>query len=104
MGLVKGGSVVSEVYSIEKRRVVFVEVLKGVLPTRNQSDRTCLYRVGKFLVKRCDDGRSDETAVFREVLGWAESIAADKKAGTVRNGWAVFMSMMRKELGYGSDK
>ena len=88
--------------SLEKQRVLFTEAVKGVLPPRDQADRTCLYRVGKFLQERCEKGQSDETAIWREVLGMAESIAESKKAGKIRNSWAVFMSVMRKEFGYGT--
>lgn len=86
--------------SIEKRKVEFINCFKQILRPRDQSDRTSLTRIADWLAEQCEAGKFDETAVFGQVLTWAQEVVTEKKAKMIRNPWAVLMSILKKELGY----
>lgn len=86
--------------TLEKRKLHFTEFFKEILRPIDQSDRTTLNRLTHWLGEECKAGRLDEEVVFGQVLAWAKEVEDGAKAGTVRNPWAVLMSILRKELGY----
>ena len=71
----------------------FSEALGGIIPPRSQSDRTCFVNVTRWLAEGCASGRFTP-AIYSRVLDYAK----EAKAG--RNPPAVFMALLKKELGY----
>ncbi|MFH1717136.1 MAG: DUF1376 domain-containing protein [Planctomycetota bacterium] len=77
----------------QRRALDFNEALTGIIRPRTQSDRTCFHNVTKWLVEGCAAGRFNE-AIFGRVLDYA------REASEGRNPAAVFMALLKKELGY----
>ena len=69
------------------------EALTRLIMPRCQSDRTCFRNVTNWLVEGCATGRFDER-IFERVLSYA------REAKRGRNPAAVFMAVIKKELGY----
>ena len=85
----------SDSVSLPTRTLAFFETLVQTLPPRSSSDRTCFRRVAEWLRDEVRAGRRDDD-VFGQVLLYAR----EASIGRVRNPNAVFMSILRKELGY----
>ncbi len=81
--------------SLRTRSLAFYESLLAALPARTVSDRTCYRRIAGWLIDQVEAGRFDEQ-VFAQVL----SYAAEAQQPHVRNPRAVFVSILKKELGY----
>jgi len=81
--------------SLHSKILAFYETLIRLLPPKSQSDRTCFRRLGAWLQEAIADGRLSED-VLTEVLSYAR----ESRSPGVRNPRAVFMSILRKELGY----
>lgn len=94
---VEGGS-----YKVgmERRKMDFQERFREILWPRDQSDRTTLQRLSKWLGDKCLAGDFDETVIFEAVINWARETKAGYKRKEIRNPWAVLMSILKKELGY----
>ena len=75
------------------RALAFNEALKGIIKPRNQSDRTCFHNVTNWLIEGCAASEFNEQ-IFGRVLDYA------KEANQGRNPAAVFMALIKKELGY----
>lgn len=75
------------------RALSFNEALISIIKPRNQSDRTCFRNITNWLICGCATGRFNEQ-IFDRVLGYA------REASTGRNPAAVFMALIKKELGY----
>ncbi len=75
--------------------LAFQETLIELLPMRNGSDRTCFHRITQWLRQEVEAGRR-EPRVFQEVLVWAREC----RTPGVRNPNALFLSLLKKELGY----
>jgi uncharacterized protein YdaU (DUF1376 family) len=75
------------------RALNFNTALGRILRPRSQSDRTCFANVTNWLVEGCATGRFDER-IFERVLDYA------REAKNGRNPAAVFMALIKKELGY----
>ena len=71
----------------------FNEHLTNIIRPRSQSDRTCFRNVTNFLTRGCAEGRF-EPEIFARVLDLAQ------EAKTGRKPAAVFMALLKKELGY----
>ncbi len=71
----------------------FNEALVQIIRPRSQSDRTCFHNVTKWLQEGVAKGR-----FTNDVFGCALDYA--KEARTGRNPAALFMTLLRKELGY----
>ena len=71
----------------------FNETLVQIIRPRSQSDRNCFYNVTKWLQEGVAKGR-----FTNDVFGCALDYA--KEARTGRNPAALFMTLLRKELGY----
>lgn len=78
---------------VRSRSLMFNDALVNIIQPRSQSDRTCFRNVGNWLVEGCASGRFDER-IFERVLDYA------KEARSGRRPAAVFMALLKKELGY----
>ena len=81
--------------SISTRSKAFYETLIQTLPVRGPSDRTCFRNVTRWLRESVEAGRFDDE-IFADVL----LLARESRLPGARNPNAVFMSLLRKELGY----
>lgn len=81
--------------SLRTRSLAFYETLLATIPARTVSDRTCYRRIAAWLSEEVERGRFDE-GVFQIVLGFA----TEARQPHVRNPAAVFVSILKKELGY----
>ena len=84
--------------------MVFQEQFREILRPKDQSDRTTLSKLARWLGEECKAGRLDEDVVFSQVLCWAKEVRDGEKEGTIRNAWAVLISILRKELGFEPQK
>ena len=75
--------------------LAFYETLIQVLPCKTRSDRTCFRRLADWLRDGVRERRFDPE-IFEQVLLYAREAALPGS----RNPNAVFMSILRKELGY----
>lgn len=75
------------------RALSFNEILISIIKPRNQSDRTCFRNITNWLMAGCATGRFNEE-IFNRVLDYA------REASTGRKPAAVFMTLIKKELGY----
>jgi uncharacterized protein YdaU (DUF1376 family) len=75
------------------RALHFNDALAGIIKPRSRSDRTCFHNVTKWLVEGCARGRFNDE-VFGPVLDYA------REARRGDNPAAVFMSLLKQELGY----
>ena len=71
----------------------FHDALVKLIRPKSQSDRTCFDNIMGWLVHHCIHGRFDPT-IFETVLDYT------REARQGRNPAAVFMALMKKELGY----
>jgi len=71
----------------------FTEALSRLIPPRSRSDRTCFRNVANWLAEGCAGGRFTGE-IFERVLDYAE------QARQGNNPAAMFMSMLKEELGY----
>jgi len=75
------------------RALSFNETLISIVKPRNQSDRTCFRNITNWLMAGCETGHFNNE-IFGRVLDYA------REASTGRNPAAVFMALIKKELGY----
>jgi hypothetical protein len=71
----------------------FNDALSRLIPPRSRSDRTCFRNVANWLVDGCSGGRFTDD-IFERVLDYA------RQARQGDNPAAVFMSILKEELGY----
>jgi uncharacterized protein YdaU (DUF1376 family) len=71
----------------------FIDVLSRIIPPRSRSDRTCFRNVADWLAEGCSAGRFT-SEIFQRVLDYA------RQARQGDNPAAVFMSILKEELGY----
>ena len=71
----------------------FHDALSRIIPPLSRSDRTCFRNVTNWLLEGCVGGRFN-ALIFDRVLGYA------KQAGHGKKPAAVFMSILKEELGY----
>jgi len=92
----EAGLNLNEAHTIEEKALIFERTLKMVIKPVGQSDRTCFHNVTRWLKVECADGRFDINVIFRRVLDFAleASGPGSKKPA------AVFVSILKKELGY----
>ncbi len=77
-----------------RKELLFNQALKSIIPPKTQSDRSCFNNITRWLYERILDGHfSDE--VFSVVLDYAKEAAAARG-----NHAAIFVSIVKKELGY----
>jgi uncharacterized protein YdaU (DUF1376 family) len=71
----------------------FHQALISIIPPRSRSDRTCFHNVTQWLAEGTACGRFDNDT-FTRVLDFAKEARAGQKPA------AVFMALLKKELGY----
>lgn len=84
--------------SFDYRALVLEKTLRIVLPPRNQSDRTSLRRIANWIREECEPGHFDPDIIYRRVIDFAIEASGPGS----KNPAAVFMSIVKKELGYKS--
>ena len=75
------------------RSLYFYDALSRFIPPRTRSDRTCFRNVTNWLVEGCASGRFN-AEIFERVLDYAKQARQGKKPA------AVFMAIIKEELGY----
>jgi len=75
--------------------MAFYETLIDVLPPRTASDRTCFRRIAAWLQSEIEGGHFSEE-IFRQVLLYAK----EARGAACRNPYAVFVSILKKEIKY----
>ena len=81
--------------NLPQMRLYFDDQLRKIIRPRNQSDRTSFRRISNWLGREIDDKRFT-VEIFEIVLGYAVEAAGPES----RNPAAVFMSILKRELGY----
>jgi len=79
--------------SVRSRAMFFHDALLTTIRPRTQSDRTCFLNVARWLQDGCATGRFNEQ-IFDRVLGYAKEATTDRRPA------AVFMALLKRELGY----
>jgi len=82
--------------TVEEKTLVFERALKIVIKPRNQSDRTSFRNIANWLRDGCKAGSLDTNSIFRRVLDFAIEASGPGS----KNPAAVFMTILKKELGY----
>ena len=82
--------------TIEEKALLFDRALRMVIPPKDISDNVTFRNISNWLVKECKRSRFDEHSIFRRVLDFALEASGPKS----RIPAAVFMSILKKELGY----
>lgn len=82
--------------TIEEKALLFDRALRMVIPPKDISDNVTFRNISNWLVKECKACRFDEHSIFRRVLDFALEASGPKS----RVPAAVFMSILKKELGY----
>ncbi len=77
------------------RALSFNETLISIIKSRSKSDRTFFSNITNWLIAGCARGHFNNE-IFARVLDYA------REASTARNPAAVFMALIKKELGYRS--
>ncbi len=85
--------------TIEQKSLEFERALRIIIRPRNVSDRTSFRNITQWLTKKCKDGKFNENAIFRRVIDFALEASGPKS----RNPAAVFIAILKKELGYLTD-
>jgi len=75
------------------RALNFNYALINIIKPRSQSDRTCFRNITSWLMAGCATGHFNEE-IFDRVLDYAKEASGGRKPA------AVFMSLLKKELGY----
>jgi len=75
------------------RSLYFNEALCRLIPPRSRLDRTCFRNVTNWLVEGCASRRFN-AEIFERVLDYAKQARQGNKPA------AVFMSILKEELGY----
>jgi hypothetical protein len=82
--------------TIDEKALVFERALKIAIRPKTQSDRTGFRNVTSWLKDGCKSGRFEASSIFRRVLDFAIEASGPGS----KNPAAVFMSILKKELGY----
>lgn len=82
--------------TLDEKSLQFARALKIVIPPKDVSDRVTFHRVTSWLTRNCKLHRFDEDTIFRRVLDFAVEASGPKS----RNPAAVFISILKKELGF----
>lgn len=90
---------IDKTIGVEGQALLFYERLIQIIRPRNQSDRTCFRRVTNWVVRGIKDGKYHSPEIFETVLGYATEAAGPDS----RNPAAVFMKILKDEMGYGKE-
>ncbi len=92
------GAEAQRVKSLVNDHILFEAELKQIIKPKGQSDRTSFYRIGGWIAKQICEGKLP-AETWEAVLGFAREAAGPES----RNPAAVFVSILKKELGYKSN-
>lgn len=81
--------------SLRTKKLAFYQTLIGIIHPKDQSDRTSFRNVAEWAAEQIKEGEHDED-IFQQILAYATEAAQP----TSRNPAAVFISILKKELGY----
>lgn len=82
--------------SMAQRLLAMERVLRMAIPPKTASDRTCYRNVIAWLRRKFDSDRFNPD----EILPRCVDYALEASGPTIRNPRALFMSLLKKELGY----
>lgn len=82
--------------TLDEKAIQFQRALKIVIVPKDVSDITSFRNITRWLTDNCRSGKFDENIIFRRVLDFA----LEASGPTSRNSAAVFMYVLKKELGY----
>jgi len=82
--------------TLEERALNWQRAVKIILPPKDVSDGTCIKNISRWLVEQVKSNKFDEYAIFRRVLDFA----VEASGPGARNPFAVFISILKKELNY----
>jgi hypothetical protein len=82
--------------TVEEKALVFERALKIVIKPKSLSDKTGFRNLTSWLMAGCNAKRFDKDSIFRRVMDFALEASGPGS----RNPAAVFMSILKKELGY----
>lgn len=82
--------------TLEEKTLQFERALKEVIKPRNVSDRTSFRNITRWLENNCKSGKFDMNSIFRRVIDFALEASGPES----RNPAAVFITILKKELGY----
>ncbi len=85
--------------TIDEKAIQFQRALRIVIVPKYVSDMTSFRNITKWLVDNCRSERFDKDTIFRRVLDFALEASGPKS----RSPAAVFMYILKKELGYLKD-
>lgn len=81
--------------TLRKQTLAFYQTVIGIIPPKNQSDRTSFRNIAEWAATQIKDGEHDDE-LFHQIIVYASEAAQP----TSHNPAAVFMSILKKELGY----
>ena len=84
------------VETIEEKALVFERALRLVIRPKDYSDGTCFRNLTRWLKTETEAGQFSENIIFRRVMDFALEASGPGS----KNPAAVFMSILKKELGY----
>jgi hypothetical protein len=84
--------------SVDSQALIFSERLAQIIRPKNQSDRTGFRRIANWLLRGIKDGKY-QAEILETVLSYAVEAAGPDS----RNPAAVFMKILKTELGYGKE-
>lgn len=79
-----------------EKKHTFEKILKIILRPKSRSDSAAFRNLGNWLKEKCEDGSFNEGSIFKIVLDFALEASGPQS----RNPAAVFMSILKKEIGY----
>jgi hypothetical protein len=82
--------------TVDEKALVFERTLKLIIHPKDQSDRTCLRNLTNWLKAECNAHRLNRDSIFRVVIDYALEASGPGSKKPI----AVFMSILKKELGY----
>ena len=83
----------------ESLALIFYERLITIIKPKNQSDRTCFRRISNWILRGIS-AHEFQAEMFEKVLRFAVEASGPDS----RNPAAVFMKILKTELGYGRGK
>ena len=97
MGLMKkrGINLVGDM-SLEERALAWQRAVRIVIEPKDVSDQTCIRNISRWLIEKVNANVFNEHEIFRRVLDFAIEASGPNS----KNQYAVFMHILKKELGY----
>ncbi|MCP4612864.1 MAG: hypothetical protein GY845_29575 [Planctomycetes bacterium] len=84
--------------TLESKLITFERVIRHVIKPKDVSDRTTIRNISKWIKRQCETGKQNENEIFRRLVDYM----IEASGPACRNPMAVFITILKKELGYGS--